>query len=567
MSHDTLLVVEPHVLCCVAILACTVGCDALTALDPQSEHVDAPSSLRVSSLVLVAILASPVLKGVNLVDQRVFVGLVLAVFSFWGLHEASEDTRSGDCLFVAVTTLAVIYIMHQGGIETERVRPDSQRDKPHRRQSMTALCGALFFYSGLRGLRAALVSSSAASEYKVEYQSLNGATTTSGYAVSFTDTTFPLGFAHGVCVGIGALISLHDEARIVGSSAIAYEVGASGIAVLVAANWAFIGTATQMEALLVLYGPGACKGDMSVCYESARARRFVFSNNNSASAWLAGLAALVFSFSIQTTCVETPLRGARTLRRQGVGFLLAALVVSVFAVFEYSRFEGVGYHTDIVLLVSMMAVFVSATSDTLAGSILYAAAMTYEQVYLLNAIGPSQVFVHLTHVTLFGSLALLWTWVACATVKELVECGFTIKEDSLINRALGTLATAGTSLTFGLFVASCLLLAASNGNLPQEDDVFRGGSPKRSMLQFVLAHFVPLFVWLPLYVRRCEVNLITECWRHAVWLAAMPLDAIVYVLILVALGESAPTAVMVHLSGVSATGVSAVTAWTLGAFV
>lgn len=559
--------VEPHVLLSAVILVCAVGCDALTSMDIYLGRTDAPSSFRVTSLVLVSILASPVLKGCNLTDQRVLIGLLLLMFSLWGLHEASEETRTGDCIFVAIVGLTMVYITNQGGIETERVRPDPQHDTPHRRQTVAALCGALFFYSGLRGLRAAFVSSNVASEYKIEYETLSGMTTTRGYASSSTDTTIPLGFAHGVSICVGVLIALHDETRVVGSSSVAYEVGAAGLVMTVSATWALLGMSTQMEALHVLYGSGACKGDINLCYESARARRLVMANNNSGSAWITGLAALAFSFSIERRLLYPNTRAKNTLRRQGFGFSLAMLITSIVGVLQYARFEGDQFHTDVILLVSLVAVFVSATTDTLVGTLIYTIVMTYEQVQLLNNYGSQFVFVHLTHVTLFVSLLLMWVWVTFMVLKSVLSCFYQVKNESVINKVIGISTATGTSLTFGLFMASSLLLAASNGNLPQEDDVFRGGSPRRSMISFVLCHFVPLLVWVPTYVCRCEVVLISSWTRATAWLSAVPFDALIYVLVLRILGESAPTAILMQVSGVSVVGVPAIVAWALGAFV
>lgn len=565
LSND----VEPHVLLSAVILVCSVGCDALTAIDVQPGRVDSPSSMRVCSLVVVVILSSPVLKGVNLVDQRALIALILLVVSFFGLHEASEETRTGDCVFITLVMLATVYICHTGGIEPDKHRPDKQANQPHRRQTVAALCGALFFYSGIRGLRAAFVSSEVASTYKVEYESAAGPTLATGYAFVSTDTTVPLGFAHGVSICVGLLILLHDDARVVGSSAVAYEVGACGLAILVAATWALIGTSRPIESLQILYGAGACRGDVTVCYESARARRLVMANNNTGSAWLTGLAAVSFSFAIERRFIEVKTRAESMWKRKGVGFSLAVLVTSVVAVFNYSTFEGEQVHTDIILIVSLFAIFVSATTDTFIGTLVYAIAMSYEQVELLNNYGSQFIFIHLTHITLFVSLLLMWMWIAFMAFKEfmVLGCGFGFRDDSVVNRAIGTLAAAGTSLTFGLFVASALLLAASNGGLPQEDDVFRGGSPTRSMLAFALCHFVPFMIWVPTFVCRCEVLLISSWSRTIAWLAAVPVDALIYVMVLSSLGQSAPTAVLMQVSGVSVVGVAALAAWALGGFV
>ena len=559
--------VEPHVLLSACLLVSSIGCDALTSMDIGVNETDAPTSFRVTSLVLVCILSSPVLKGVNLVDQRVLVGLLLTTFSLVGLHEASEETRTGDCVFIVLVLLATVSIINRGGIENEGIRPDSQHDKPHRKQTVAGLCAALLFYSGLRGLRAAFVSPMVASKYVVEYQTSSGVVIAPGYAHSSTDTTVPLGFCNGVAIATAALIGLHDDARIVGSSAVAFEVGTAGLSILVGATWALLGQAKQFEALQVLYSVGACRGDSSVCYESARARRLSMANNNSGSAWIMGLAMLAFSYAIERRFVSVRTRAESMWAKQGSGISLALLVVTIVGVFTYAEFSGQHWHTDVITLISLVAIFTSSTIDTLMGTILYASVMTYEQMKLLETYGIQYVFVHFTHCTLFISLLLMWSWIGLAILKEIITCFFHLKDNSFVNKGMGFFSAAGASLTFGLYVASGLLLAASNGSLPQEDDVFRGGSPRRSMIAFFLCHFVPFLAWAPLYICRCEINLITNWERTTAWVAALPLDALIYIIVLSSLGQSAPTAVLMQVTGVSVVGLAGFVAWAVAGFV
>jgi hypothetical protein len=133
---------------------------------------------------------------------------------------------------------------------------------------------------------------------------------------------------------------------------------------------------------------------------------------------------------------------------------------------------------------------------------------------------------------------------------------------------MGVVSAMGTSLTFGLYMASNVLLAASNGRMPQEDgDLFRGGSPARAMVAFTLDHFVPFFIWMPLFACRCEVNLISAWNRAFAWLLAVPLDALIYVIVLSVIGKSAPVVSIMQLSGAGVVGSGALVAWVVGAFI
>lgn len=559
--------VEPHVLLSTLLLVCAVGCDALTSIDVPVGDVDSPSSLRVSSLVLALMVSSPVLRGVNLVDQRVLLGLLLALFSFVGLHQQDEETRTGDCIFIVVVLLGSIMIVYRGGIEAEHTRPDKQQDRPHRRQTVSALCAALTFYSGLRGIRASFVSSMVAKNYKVEYQTSSGNVLRAGYAFSSTHTTVPLGFAHGVACSIGALIALHDNTKIIGAKAVAFEVGIAGMVILVASTWALLGQSIQIENLNVLYGEAACRGDVYTCYESARARRLVMSNNSSASAWIIGLAALAFSFAVEKRFDNRRSWGRSLWEKQGTIAAFALLTAEVIAVFNYATFTGPEWHSDVVCISCVAAIFVSFTVDTFLGSLIYAISMSYEQMKLLENYGMEETFVHLTHCSLFLSLLLLWVHVTFTLIKEAITFFFELKDSSIINTVLGMTAAAGTSLCFGLYVASALLLASSNGNLPQEDDVFRGGSARRSMIAFLTCHFLPVLIWLPLLVCRCEIFVITARRRTSSWFAMVPLMAFVYVVVLRCLSRDAPTAVLMQVAGMSVVGMAGIAAWVVAAFV
>lgn len=559
--------VEPHVLLSASLLVCAVGCDCLTSIDILDSKTDAPTSYRVTSLVLVLILSSPVLKGLNLVDQRVFLALFLCIFSLLGLHESTQETRTGDATYTIVVLLMSLYIVNQGGIENESLRPDSKTNKPHKKQSVAAFCAALMFYASLRGLRAAFVAPYVAANYVVEYTTDGGTVVGRGYAVSTTDTTVPLGFCHGVGVATAALIGLHDDARVVGSSAVAFEVGVAGLAIMLGSMWTLFGQSKQFETLQVLYGSGACRGGEDVCFESARARRLSFVNNSSASAFLIGLAAVAFAFSVERRFVSVLTRSEQLWKQQGTGLSFVLLVLALIGVFSYANFSGDQWHTDVVTLVSLLAIFTSLSLDTLVGTIMYAVAMTYNQLELLEFYGGQRVLVHLTHCTLFISLVLMWIWITAAMAKTGISCFFTLRDNSILNQVMGIVCSFGASLTFGLYIASALLIASSSGNIPQEDDTFRGGSPKRSLLAFFLDHFVPFLVWAPLYVCRCEIDLISKWSRAVSWLTAVPVDCAIYVAVLAALGEQAPSAALMQVSPMAAVGCAGLLAWSLGAFI
>ena len=216
--------VEAHTVVSALVLVSAVAMDAITAYDCVGDVEAAPASLRVVSLVLVAILASPKIVGVNLVDQRVVVGAFLAAAAFAGNHTASEAMRTGDSTFTVLMLLSTIQVYHAGGIEADSVRPDSVGDKPHRRQTVSGLCAAVLFYVGLRGARAAFTLAPAAAAYKESFQVGSSTVEATAYAHASLSVSVALGFGHGVVMATAALIGLHNEARVTGSAAVAFEV-------------------------------------------------------------------------------------------------------------------------------------------------------------------------------------------------------------------------------------------------------------------------------------------------------------------------------------------------------
>lgn len=531
------------------IIICSITCDSLTSVDLLPFDSSAPSSMRSTSIILVLILASPAIKNVNVVDQRTVVVILLAITSFWGLHRASSASRATDAIFVVTTLLGTVYVTKNNGIEHKKIRPDSNSSVP----TMTALCGSLFAYNGLRGLRSAFTSAHVAADFVTEFDSVHGLQLTRGEAAASMATTLPLAFAHSVSLCVGLLISVRDDKKQVSD-----EICGYGLVILVASVWALLGQSKVIDELPAIFGPNACRGGVDVCLHSAVARRLVMVNGSPASAFLAGLGAVCFAR------VETKIKANDILKTQGVGNAFGILVVGTWSIFAYSNFAGSEWHTDVVLIIAMVSVFISATSYLLVGTCLYATCMAFEQLRLLQNYGASQVFVHLTHTTLFLSISLHFIWILLGLVTiSIASCNRELREDSRIYQWMSVTSSIGSSITFGLFIASSLLLAASNGNLPQEDDVFRGGSAARSMVAFVLDHFVPFLSWVPIISsqRHSLVRFQFPSLLRLAWVAALPVNVVVYFVVLGFLEKSAPSVFIIDTLPTMAASFAALTAW------
>ena len=103
-----------------AAFALALVVDALLAGAP-SEFVDAPASLRGTSITLVILVASPVLVNPNTLyvgiwQKEVFGGLLLVV-AMGGMHVGAQWTRFFDALLVAVLAMGSNGLFWSSGID------------------------------------------------------------------------------------------------------------------------------------------------------------------------------------------------------------------------------------------------------------------------------------------------------------------------------------------------------------------------------------------------------------------------------------------------------------------
>ena len=367
--------VEPHVLTAALVLVAAAVCDALTLLDPPEDASPAPCSMRVSSIVAVLALAAPRIvytsrsdnkttKGFALADQRAVLALPLCAFALAGLHRGSEATRLGDTLYSTLVLLGAVYVYSTGGIESEVLRPDDVKTRPHRRQTVSGLRAALFVYVGLRGVRSAFVAADEVPEQ------LN---VVAGYAQISIVRVMPLAFGHGTLVCVGALIATSERAHVKGSSAVAFEVGMAGIACAVAALWATLAHSEIVDDVPILYGSHACAGARGLCAEAYASRRFAEVNASEASLWLAALAAMLYAASIEVNALVLT-RAEQLFQQQGFGSGALLFIAAVAALYTYGSLRGASWYVDACAGVVLAAIFVSTFAEVAVGALLAAIA-------------------------------------------------------------------------------------------------------------------------------------------------------------------------------------------------
>jgi hypothetical protein len=550
--------VQSKHLCAACVLIFALLNQTVSALDPSIDESDAPSALRISSIIAILIYASPQLRGFSRVDHRLFSCVLIGLLALYGENSGGLATRTGDTLYSGIVLLLSLRVFANGGIEHADVRPDSYQSKnsPVQRDSVAAFCSGLLFYVGIRGFRQSWFSPQKVVEFKTVYSSGNESTHLPGYAHSSTGSVVPLAFGYGICVAISVLTGL--------KSSVSFEVGVCAMVILVAALWANLGLWEQFDALYALYGSGACSAHIDLCEEAFRARRFAMLNTGVSALWVAALGVCVFSFAPERRLDYAPAsRSEKRWRKNGFTFGLITLAASLLACWTVTVLEGAQWHTDLAVMASLLGVFVSFFSDPLTGTIIYALVSAFEEVKLAENYGMDGVYVHFTHVTIAFSVFLISLHALVTIVKELLLC-YNYKS-SAIDHALGVVATFGSSLTFGLYLASALLLSGTNGLFIE--DLLRDNSGKRTLLSFIGNHFIPFFAWLPLYASRSEVQVLGPMVRATAWLVSLPLVFFVYYIVLSFMNTPAPALNVVDMAPSVCAGVVGLVAWTTAAFV
>ena len=177
-----------------------------------------------------------------------------------------------------------------------------------------------------------------------------------------------------------------------------------------------------------------------------------------------------------------------------------AAVIALLLVFVYSDFSGRGGHTDYVMLVSIFAIYWSVFWDTYLGTLIYVIAFVVEEYLYVQEYGVETLFSHLTHVTLVLCAGIL-------TLHILLQTVAFVYRPRRLQVFIGMLTTAGSSLAVALYCASAALLMINNGSLGNLQDTDDG---TRFSISFIYQHFLPAFVWAPLYTCRCEIQLLSR---------------------------------------------------------
>lgn len=104
-APESLLALSP--LASVSLLLLALCCDAVTAFDTKGINESLPNSLRVSAFVLLACFTAPTFEPISHDKKQVFVGVLLVLVAFQGMHQVNEAMQFIDALFVYILGISM----------------------------------------------------------------------------------------------------------------------------------------------------------------------------------------------------------------------------------------------------------------------------------------------------------------------------------------------------------------------------------------------------------------------------------------------------------------------------
>ena len=517
--------------------------DALTAID-STEHADVPASLRGTSLVLVCAFAAPVLVrpqlGVYGWLQRPIIGVALLTAALLGVHHGGSETRTFDAIFTTLVCFLVTYLFSAGGVD-ETARASEKGDKIEKAVSTSSamLAGSLLLYGSVRILRTGLRHPAEVASFRVSPSGDHNASSaiqTLGYAYASDLATVAVTFGGGIGIGAAIVMVYHVHELASGTGTIALQLGVSASYQLLAALAASLTYGDQVNWLPAVFGDTACKSDSDACRAAATSRRFSAVNTQVPGLWLTALGLFCLAYPVSNRFQDRAQASNYVWDLAGSLFGVVAVASALAMIYGYADFSGPGGHTDYVMVASIFAVYWSVFWDTYTGTLIYVIAFVVEEVVYVQEYGADTLFSHLTHVTLVLCSGIL-------VMHLLLQTLAFVWAPRQLQVFIGMLTAAGSSLAVALYCASACLLMINNGslgNLQATDD------GTHFSISFIYQHFVPVFIWAPLYTCRCEIQLLSGTQRLVVWLSMLPLDILVYAVCLAVLDISPPVASVIE---------------------
>lgn len=519
-------VVETNVLCSLFVCLCGPVFDALCAL-PGAVLEDVPASLRTTSLALAVLLGASAMRtdGLFVLEQRGILATLLASAAFIGLNQAEVAARNADAVFSFVGTLAAMLAMQQNGAPL-KFDSEEQAVKCKKREHLSAFCGSMLFYLGMRVVRHAFALSNEILNFKVSHDDIN----VMGYGVAVDLVAAGNCFAGACTVAFACIVLLnYDLVLHVGSSALSTIASVMSCFVFLGAFVAQMASFAAMEQLPALFSSASCSGEESECSSAYRARRLFLTANSTSVAWVCAIAIVVYAFSHS--------RRFRSRREHfeyepspyslaSISVVSSALFACLAVLLLVDPTRSMDW-SDWELLLLLLSIPVCLLGWPGVACALHAAG---QAVYVATRITLHGAYdwSYFTHHSLIATLALTVIVGILSTFSYgLYSVGrrhlYSEPVEIVNSAALTALVSIQTFLTL-----ATLGMSAGYTGVFYEDGK---GSWRISGYEFSTQHSVSFFFCAALYGTRYEHDALPTTWRRAAWFVVPPLLGISWMLV------------------------------------
>ena len=547
---------EPNVVCALAVLVAGPAFDALCAL-PGVVLDDLPASLRATGMVLVVMLGSPPLRkdGMLIIEQRIVLATLLAACAFLGLNAAEVRGRNADAVFALVSTLASVAAISTGGVNEQT---DTSHTASASRENLSALCGSLLFYLGMRTTRHAFALPSEVLNFKVSHEDVS----VRGYAVAPDMVVAGNAFAGSTAAAFGATLLLnHHIVLHVGSAAMSTVAGTLACFVFLGSLVAQMASYAIIEQLPALFSDVACDGSVTECAAAYRARRFLVSSTSTTTNWICAISMATFAFSNHRRFTErrhTYLYQAPLSTVEGAAVLATSFAACILVIGYTDPIHSMLFsEVELLLLIASIpcALFgwtILATGLHTAGQVGYVYSRVTTTGFLLS---------YFTHWSIAATLLLtVATGVLAAVGYLLYVPGERRMYSEPVEYFNGLVLTALVSVQTFLTLGTLGMSSGYSGCFYTSND----HGWRSTGYQYLVQHSCSFFFVAALYASRHEHHLLSKTARRVAYFAGPTVLGICWLVTILtdtaAQGANNPYTVFVDvgsfLIGVSAAGVA-----------
>lgn len=486
-----ILPVETNTAAACVLLATAQVADSLMARGSTDDDADAPASLRVTCIVLIACAASPPIREYTAFVQRGVATFLLSLVAMLADHHNGLIARVADgaCAMGLVLLLLLFFTIGPMPITSKQATHCVNRDV------FCALPAALMVHVGSRVVRTAFAHPWDTQEVRVGAE--GGEQLEVGYAFASTESCAVLAFGGAIVVGTGVMLLSSNSVKDSGSAASASAMLVSAGMQIASAFAAMLGTAEQVSSLPALFGASACD-DRATCNAAFESRRNVLVTTGSSVLWLSALSTIMVAFA-------PSLRFSRHLEKGGAPYAIGSLGFAVWRLFVHLPFEGDGSAIEWCCLVALVAVTVSTYMNAWLGMVLFTGALCYDLFDGYLRFGIQASSFQPTDAFISFNLGMLMAYLLVAATYDMIQGGISERVTRFLDATLSSIAALGTSSAFMLYVLSASSTAAASGAL-FTDAMFREHSENRffrAAVRFVIMHYLPLLVWLVPYADAC----------------------------------------------------------------